>query len=81
MSRAGGSGNRTDGREWHRVLGFWFPEGRAPEIDADAHRDHWRWRLRGGADDAIEARYARGLLTVTVPKAEVPARKIEVRTA
>ncbi len=32
-------------------------------------------------EDAIEARYAHGLLTVTVPKAEVPARKIEVRTA
>lgn len=58
MSRAGGSGNRTGSREWHRVLGFWFPEGRAPEIDADAHRDHWRWRMRGGADDAIVARFA-----------------------
>jgi len=31
-------------------------------------------------EDAIEARYAHGVLTVTVPKAEVPARKIEVRT-
>jgi HSP20 family protein len=32
-------------------------------------------------EDAIEARYAHGVLTVTVPKAEVPARKIEIRTA
>lgn len=31
-------------------------------------------------EDAIEARYVHGVLTVTVPKAEVPARKIEVRT-
>jgi HSP20 family protein len=32
-------------------------------------------------EDAIEARYAHGVLTVTVPKAEVPARRIEIRTA
>ncbi len=31
-------------------------------------------------EDAIEARYAQGVLTVTVPKAEVPARKIEIKT-
>jgi HSP20 family protein len=32
-------------------------------------------------EDAIEARYAHGVLTVTVPKAETPARKVEVKTA
>lgn len=32
-------------------------------------------------EDAIEARYAHGVLTVTVPKAEVPVRKIAVKTA
>ena len=31
-------------------------------------------------EDAIDARYTLGVLTVTVPKAEAPARKIEVRT-
>lgn len=31
-------------------------------------------------EDAIDARYAHGVLTVTVPKAELPVRKIEVRT-
>ncbi|HRQ79246.1 MAG TPA: Hsp20/alpha crystallin family protein [Gemmatimonadaceae bacterium] len=31
-------------------------------------------------EDAIEARYAHGVLTVTVPKAEVPARRIEIKT-
>lgn len=32
-------------------------------------------------EDAIDARYAHGVLTVTVPKAEVPvARKIEIKT-
>lgn len=30
-------------------------------------------------EDAIEARYAHGVLTVTVPKAEVPARRIEIK--
>ena len=32
-------------------------------------------------EDAIDARYAHGVLTVTVPKAELPVRKIEVKTA
>lgn len=31
-------------------------------------------------EDAIEARYAHGVLTVTVPKAEIPARRIEIKT-
>ncbi len=30
--------------------------------------------------DAIEARYALGVLTVNVPKAAAPARKIEIKT-
>ena len=32
-------------------------------------------------EDAISARYSNGVLLVTVPKAEVPARRIEIRTA
>ena len=31
-------------------------------------------------EDAIEARYAQGVLTVTVPKAAVPTRRIEIKT-
>lgn len=31
-------------------------------------------------EDAIEARYTQGVLAVIVPKAEVPARRIEIKT-
>lgn len=42
---------------WNDVLDFWFPEGRSSQIKAETHRDHWSWRLHGGADDAIIARF------------------------
>lgn len=48
----------TDVQPWHEVLAFWFPEGRSLHTDANSHRDHWTWRMRGGADDAIIARFA-----------------------
>lgn len=43
---------------WNDVLDFWFPEGRSSGIAAGTHRDHWSWRLHGGADDKIVARFA-----------------------
>ncbi len=46
------------GQEWHGVLDFWFPERRRLDVDAEAHHDHWFWRMRGGADAAIAARFA-----------------------
>ncbi len=47
----------TDLQPWRDVLEFWFPEGRSAEVDATAHRDHWVWRMRGGADSQIIARF------------------------
>ncbi|WP_099827513.1 DUF924 family protein [Oceaniglobus indicus] len=44
--------------EWDDVLDFWFPEGADLTIDAQTHRTHWRWRMQGGADDAIIARFS-----------------------
>ena len=35
------------------VLEFWFPEGYSLQIDAATHRDHWSWRMQGGADSEI----------------------------
>ena len=43
---------------WNDVLDFWFLEGRSSQIKAETHRDHWSWRLHGGADDTIVARFA-----------------------
>lgn len=43
---------------WNDVLDFWFPEGCSSQIEADTHHDHWSWRLHGGADDTIVARFA-----------------------
>lgn len=43
---------------WRPVLDFWFPEGRSSEMDTETHRDHWSWRLHGGADDEIAGRFA-----------------------
>lgn len=43
---------------WNDVLDFWFPEGRSSGIAAGTHSDHWAWRLHGGADDTIMARFA-----------------------
>ncbi|MGB3387339.1 MAG: DUF924 family protein [Pseudaminobacter sp.] len=47
----------TSTAPWNDVLDFWFPEGRSSQIKAETHRDHWSWRLHGGADDAIIARF------------------------
>lgn len=44
--------------EWDVILDFWFPEGRSLNIDAQAHGAHWHWRMQGGADDEIMARFA-----------------------
>lgn len=43
---------------WKDILRFWFPEGRASEIDIDAHRAHWFWRMQGGTDNEIRARFS-----------------------
>lgn len=40
------------------VLDFWFPEGRELNVDAQTHHAHWRWRMQGGADDGIIARFS-----------------------
>jgi uncharacterized protein (DUF924 family) len=47
-----------DRREWDNVLDFWFPEGCALNVDAQTHSAHWRWRMQGGADDEIVARFS-----------------------
>ncbi len=44
--------------EWQKVLDFWFPEGLRLDIDANEHRDHWMWRMRGGADEQITAKFS-----------------------
>ena len=38
------------------VLDFWFPED-GHDRTFEAHREFWTWRMRGGADDAIRARF------------------------
>ena len=43
---------------WNDVIDFWFPENRAPELDEAMHRDYWFWRMRGGADEEIIARFS-----------------------
>lgn len=50
--------DRTNNEAWQRVLTFWFPEGRSLQIDAKTHQDHWFWRMRGGADAEILARFS-----------------------
>jgi uncharacterized protein (DUF924 family) len=49
---------KSDARAWKEVLEFWFPEESASDLDADAHREHWLWRMRGGADTEIIARFS-----------------------
>ena len=44
--------------EWDEVLAFWFPEGVNLDIDAKTHQTHWHWRMQGGADEEISARFA-----------------------
>src|SRR5690606_11696622 len=43
---------------WDEVLQFWFPEGRFAAIASNAHREHWFWRMRGGADGEVIARFS-----------------------
>jgi uncharacterized protein (DUF924 family) len=45
-------------RAWGTVLDFWFPEGTDLGVDRVVHREHWTWRMRGGADAEIIARFA-----------------------
>lgn len=47
-----------DRQEWDDVLDFWFPEGHSRNVDARAHSAHWFWRMQGGADDEIVARFS-----------------------
>jgi uncharacterized protein (DUF924 family) len=42
-------------REWDEVLKFWFPD--SLDDDLTTHSQHWSWRMRGGADDEIIARF------------------------
>ena len=42
---------------WTEITEFWFPEGRSLAVDAQTHRDLWAWRLHGGADVEIVARF------------------------
>ena len=42
---------------WTEIIDFWFPEGRLLEVDAQSHHDLWAWRLHGGADVEIVARF------------------------
>ncbi len=42
---------------WRDVLDFWFPEGRNVDVGAETHRKLWFWRMQGGADEAIVARF------------------------
>lgn len=45
-------------QEWDDVIDFWFPEGRDLGIDAQTHQAHWLWRMQGGADAEIVARFS-----------------------
>ncbi len=51
-------GSATEHREWQDVIDFWFPEGRLAVVDAGTHHGHWFWRMRGGADGEITARFS-----------------------
>jgi uncharacterized protein (DUF924 family) len=42
--------------EYGEVLDFWFPEGIG--TDLTTHREQWMWRMRGGADAEIVARFS-----------------------
>lgn len=44
--------------EWDEVLDFWFPEESLSIVDERVHAEHWFWRMRGGADNEIIARFS-----------------------
>ena len=44
-----------ESREWDEVLRFWFPD--SSEDDAETHGRRTAWRMRGGADEEIVARF------------------------
>lgn len=44
--------------DWDEVVDFWFPEGKTLEINPSTHQAHWHWRMQGGADAAIIARFS-----------------------
>lgn len=48
----------TNSPPWQPVLDFWFPEGRDLNVDPAAHGRHWQWRMRGGADREVVARFS-----------------------
>jgi len=49
--------DRTAVRPWREVLDFWFPEERTADVGAGAHFKQWSWRMHGGANDTIIARF------------------------
>jgi uncharacterized protein (DUF924 family) len=44
-----------EAREWDEVLRFWFPD--SPDEDLETHGRRSAWRMRGGADEEIVARF------------------------
>jgi len=44
--------------EFAPILDFWFPEGTDLAVDGMVHLGHWKWRMQGGADDAIIDRFS-----------------------
>jgi uncharacterized protein (DUF924 family) len=43
--------------EWPGVLDFWFPARHQADFDLRTHNHYWMWRMQGGADDEIVARF------------------------
>src|SRR5690625_1862465 len=48
----------NDDPPWQSVLAYWFPEGRQLDVDPAVHGKHWQWRMRGGADQDVVARFS-----------------------
>src|SRR5690625_5412000 len=48
----------NDDPPWQSVLEYWFPEGRQLDVDPAVHGKHWQWRMRGGADQEVVARFS-----------------------
>lgn len=47
---------KPQAQEWDEVLQFWFPD--TLEDTLEEHSRHWAWRMRGGADADIVARFS-----------------------